>query len=202
MQYPEKISKDQIDELEIKAFEGQVIVISEKDIEYKKAIKYLSRQQVIGFDTETKPSFQAHAPRHTTALLQLSGKSKTYLFRLHDLGIPKDLADIMSNPFIIKVGAAITDDVRGLQKFRKFKGKNFLDLQKLVEQYGIKDKSVKKMACILLGYKISKSQQLSNWEASSYTEAQKRYASTDSWICREMFIKLLDSEMVEPEENE
>ena len=108
----------------------------------------------------------------------------------------------MADPSIIKVGAAINDDVRGLQKFRKFKGRNFLDLQKLVEEYGIKDKSVKKMASILLGYKISKSQQLSNWEAPSYTEAQKRYASTDSWICREMFIKLLDSEMIESIEEE
>ena len=106
----------------------------------------------------------------------------------------RQLCSILSNPEIIKVGAAVTDDVRGLQKYAKFKAGGFVDLQKIVWEYGIKDKSVKKMAAIILGVRISKTQQLSNWEAEHLSESQQKYAATDAWVCREMYKKLLSSE--------
>ena len=101
---------------------------------------------------------------------------------------------VLSNPNIMKVGAAVHDDVRGLQYHSKFEAKNFVDLQKIVCEWGIKDKSVKKMSAIILGCRISKTQQLSNWEADELSGAQKMYAATDAWICREMYMKLLGSE--------
>ena len=91
------------------------------------------------------------------------------------------------------MGAATLDDVRGLQKLCKFVPKNFVDLQNIVWEYGIRDKSVKKMTAIILGVKISKAQQLSNWEAEHLSESQQRYAATDAWVCREMYLKLLHS---------
>ena len=81
-----------------------------------------------------------------------------------------------------------------MQHYCDFKAQSFVDLQKIVWEYGIKDKSVKKMAAIILGVRISKTQQLSNWEAETLSEAQKKYAATDAWICREMYLKLLGSE--------
>ena len=76
----------------------------------------------------------------------------------------------------------------------EFEPSNFIDLQKIVWEYGIKDKSVKKMSAIILGVRISKTQQLSNWEAEILSEQQRLYAATDAWICREMYNKLMKSE--------
>lgn len=104
------------------------------------------------------------------------------------------MRSILSDEKIIKVGAAVYDDVRGLEKNTGFAPKSFVDLQKIVWEYGIKDKSVKKMSAIIMGGRISKAQQLSNWEAPQLTEAQQSYAATDAWICREMYLKLLNSE--------
>ena len=100
---------------------------------------------------------------------------------------------MLADPDIIKVIAASHDDVRSLQSFSHFEEKGFVDLQKIVWEWGIKDKSVKKMAAIILGKRISKTQQLSNWEAASLSAPQQMYAATDAWICREMYLELMDS---------
>ena len=104
------------------------------------------------------------------------------------------LCNLLADEKIIKVGAAVHDDIRGLQKYRDFTPSSFVDLQKVVWEWGIRDKAVKKMSAIILGYRISKTQQLSNWEAETLTEAQCKYAATDAWVCREMYIKLMRSE--------
>ena len=106
------------------------------------------------------------------------------------------LCNLLSNEKIVKVGAAVRDDIRGLQKYSDFTPKSFVDLQSMVGDYGIRDKSVKKMTAIILGFRISKTQQLSNWEAEVLSESQEKYAATDAWVCREMYIKLLRSEKV------
>ena len=117
------------------------------------------------------------------------------------MGMHKRLCNLLADKKIIKVGAAIHDDIRGLQKLRDFKPDGFVDLQKIVSEYGIRDKSVKKMTAIILGFRISKTQQLSNWEAETLSESQCKYAATDAWVCREMYLKLMRSEknpLVEP----
>ena len=104
------------------------------------------------------------------------------------------LCRILADDKIVKVGAAVNDDIRGLQKWNNFKPAGFIDLQKIVSEYGIRDKSVKKMAAIIMGIRISKTQQLSNWEAEQLSYAQQLYAATDAWVCREMFKVLSKSE--------
>ena len=186
------ISPEEIGRLELASFPGEIHVIDSLGEEFGKAISYLKRQKVIGFDTETRPSPDQRS--NGTALLQLSGAEKAFLFRIKPMGgIPRRLCAILANPNIVKVGAAIHDDVSGLQRFAGFQPQNFVDLQKIGWEYGIRDKSVKKMTAIILGFKISKAQQLSNWEAEKLSESQQRYAATDAWVCREMYIKLLDS---------
>ena len=185
------ISPEEIGQLALAAFSGEIHVIDSIGEEFDRAVKYLKRQKVIGFDTETRPTFSPDQHSNGTALLQLSGAEKAYLFRLRQMGaIPRRLCDILANPAIVKVGAAIHDDVRGLQRFAGFQPRNFVDLQKIVWEYGIRDKSVKKMTAIILGFKISKAQQLSNWEAERLSESQQRYAATDAWVCREMYLRL------------
>ena len=189
------ISPEEIGRLELAAFPGEICVVDAVGETFGKAVDYLKRQKVIGFDTETRPTFTPEQHSNGTALLQLSGAEKAFLFRIKKMGaIPRRLCAILANPNIVKVGAAIHDDVRGLQKVAGFQPMNFVDLQKIVWEYGIRDKSVKKMAAIILGVKISKAQQLSNWEAENLSESQQRYAATDAWICREMYLRLQKAE--------
>ncbi|MBR5610573.1 MAG: 3'-5' exonuclease domain-containing protein 2 [Bacteroidales bacterium] len=193
MEFAESISVEEIEQLELASFDGPIIVVDQINEDYAEAVDYLCAQSVIGFDTETKPCFQANQPRNKMALLQLAGPEKVYLFRLHAVGLPKPVAAILADPNIVKVGAAVKDDIRGLQKYTKFTPKNFVDLQIIGADYGIQDKSVKKMAAIIMGVKVSKAQQLSNWEAPVLSGPQLKYAAIDAWICREMYLKLKNS---------
>lgn len=191
----ENILPEAIETMPLASFPGEISVIDSLSEDYRRAVRYLKRQKILGFDTETKPCFTPHTPNPGVALLQLSGGGKAFLFRIKSLGMQRALCNILANPDIIKVGAATTDDVRGLQRYAKFKPASFVDLQKIVPEWGIRDKSVKKMAAIILGVKVSKTQQLSNWEADKLSDPQMKYAATDAWICREMYLRLKNTEL-------
>lgn len=193
------IDAEAVSSLPLTLFEGPIMVIDGPGAEYDRAIRFLKRKKVIGFDTETRPVFTSHAPQNGVALLQLSSGHHAFLFRLHRMGLTDDLVEILSSSRILKIGASVHDDIRGLQKIYPFTAGGFIDLQKICGQWGIKDKSVKKMTAIIMGRRISKTQQLSNWEAPRLSDAQKIYAATDAWICREMYFKLLSTEKSAPE---
>lgn len=192
--YISSISSDELQKLEYASFPGTVKVIDSVGAEFNRAVNYLRTQKILGFDTETRPCFSPDQPRYGVALLQLSGPEKAFLFRIKNMGMHRRLCNLLSSEKIIKVGAAVRDDIRGLQKYQDFTPRSFVDLQSMVGDYGIKDRSVKKMTAIILGFRISKTQQLSNWEAGELTESQIKYAATDAWVCREMYIRLLKSE--------
>lgn len=194
--------KEDIDALPLGSFPGEIKVIDRPGLEYEKAIFYLRRQKVLGFDTESRPVFSPGQRSNGVALLQLSGPRKAFLFRVQKLGMRRSLCSVLGNPGIIKVGAAVNDDVRGLQRVRKFESSGFVDLQQIAWEWGIRDKSVKKLAANILGCRISKAQQLSNWEAETLSPSQCKYAATDAWVCREMYLKLMESEKnpLSPEE--
>lgn len=191
--YKESITPDEIQKLDYINFPGKIHVIDSVGAEFNRAIAYLRSQKVIGFDTETRPTFSPQQPRYGVALLQLSGRDKAFLFRVNTIGMHRRLCNLLADARILKVGAAILDDIRGLQKKREFVPTGFVDLQKIVWEWGIRDKSVKKMSAIIMGARVSKTQQLSNWEAESLSESQQMYAATDAWVCREMYLKLMAS---------
>lgn len=202
--YIESITPQEIENLEYASFPGKIQVIDSVGADFNKAVAYLRAQKIIGFDTETRPCFAQNQPRYGVALLQLSGPGKAFLFRVNKMGMHRRLCNILADPKIIKVGAAVHDDIRGLQKRHDFVAAGFVDLQKIVWEWGIRDKAVKKMAAIILGCRISKTQQLSNWEAEELSESQCKYAATDAWVCREMYLKLMKSEKnpLKEEENQ
>lgn len=180
MIYKELISKEELDNLPLVSFEGEIIVFNQKK-GVKEAVEYLSQFSHLGFDTETRPSFKK-GQVNKVALLQLSTRDKAFLFRLNRFALPKSLLNLLANPNIIKAGAAIRDDIKALQNNKGFKPGGFVELQDVAKDLGINNFSLKKLAGIVLSIKISKAQQLSNWEADELTEAQLRYAATDAWI--------------------
>lgn len=192
--FPEiiSISKEEINEYPLKAFEGEICVVDTEE-QFESAIAYLRKLPVLGFDTETKPSF-TKGQVNKVALLQLSDRDKAFLFRVQENGLPKELVSILQNKRIVKVGVAIRDDIKALQKIVKFKPANFCELQDYVKSYGIENFGLKTLSAILLGFRISKSQQLSNWESVSLSSAQQVYAATDAWVSYELYIKLKELE--------
>lgn len=195
----ETIAPEAIEPLELISFPGPIEVISEEGPALDAAVAHLKEQRVIGFDTETRPVFQPHVPRNHTALLQLASETRAYLFRLHSLGLPQSVVDILGDPYITKVGAAVLDDIYGLCHYRTVHPQRFIDLQNFAYRYGVREKSIRKMTAIVLGRKVSKAQQCSNWEADPLSEAQQLYAATDAWICVQLYRKLLGSPFVKLE---
>ncbi|MEL7586367.1 MAG: 3'-5' exonuclease [Prolixibacteraceae bacterium] len=178
--FQESITREELDELPLKAFEGEIFVIDKAD-KLEWAVNFLSKEKMLGFDTETKPSFK-RGQVNQVALLQLSTAKKAFLFRINKIGLPDPLKRILSNAEVLKVGVAIHDDIKGLQRIGHFLPAGFIELQHEVKDYGIGDFSLKKIAGIVLGVRISKSQRLTNWESDELTEAQQCYAATDAWI--------------------
>lgn len=191
MAFLQHIATEQIEKLPLAEFHGEITVVEREDQVFRNSIKTLREAKVIGFDTETKPCFVARAPKNHIALLQLSTGENAYIFRLQQLGMPQELVSILTDPSIIKVGAAVRDDIHGLNWYSRFEAGGFADLQTIAEKFGIEEKSVRKMSAIILGIRVSKSQQLSNWESSKLSDAQLKYAAIDAWVCREMYIKLM-----------
>lgn len=184
-----KISKEDVALLEKEFFDGRIIVIQSSE-EAKKAITFLSKFKTVGIDTESKPSFKK-GRQNKIALLQISTTECCFLFRLNIMGFTPEMATFFENGNITKVGLSLKDDFLMLHGMSAFTPKGFVDIQSIVDNYGIGEKSLQKIYAILFGKKISKSQRLSNWEADVLTDAQKRYASTDAWATLKIYEKLL-----------
>ena len=177
----DKYDKKKIQTLPCVHFEGRIIVIfTERDAD--KAVEYLMKQKVLGFDTETRPTFQK-GKMHQVALLQVSTHDTCFLFRLNEIGLTDSIIRLLEDTTITKVGLSLQDDMRGLNQRRSFKPGTFVELQKEVKDIGIEDNSLQKIYANLFGGKIAKGQQLSNWEADILSEAQQKYAATDAWAC-------------------
>ena len=191
MQYPAKIDKDVVRELPVAQTDCEIEVIDSAH-EVATAVDCLMQEEVVGFDTETKPSF-THGKSNKIALMQISTAKKCFLFRLQMIGKSEALKNFLENEKIKKIGLALHGDLRNLRVWDKFTPKNFIDLQKIVIQYGIEELGLQRIYAIIFGKKISKSQQLSNWEAKILNQAQQIYAATDAWACREIYLKLIEN---------
>ena len=188
MAFVASISNDDVAALEAVHFDGRIEVVETADA-LAKACDDLSKHSMIGFDTETRPSFTAGVT-NKVALLQLSTEECCYLIRLNKLPLTREIIAILSSKTITKIGADVRNDIAALNKLRQFTPNGFIDLQNEVGKYGIEDKSLRKISGIVLGKKVSKAQRLSNWAAKQLTPQQQIYAATDAWVCIEIYNRL------------
>jgi len=178
----ESFNKEDIQTLPVEQFEGHIYVIN-NELETRKAVDYLIKKKLLGFDTETRPSFKK-GKVNLVALLQVATQDQCFLFRLNKMnGIPDPLIQLLEDTSITKIGLGLKDDIQNLKKRTIFETGTFIDIQNEVAKIGIKDKSLQKIYANLFGKKIVKRQQLSNWEAEVLTPAQQLYAATDAWAC-------------------
>lgn len=189
MTFRSTISNEEAAQLPAAHFYGEIVVV-DNDEQIESVCKDLAAQRIIGFDTETRPSFKA-GQINKVALLQLSTHERCYLIRLCRVKLHNRLLSILSNPDIMKIGADVEGDIRALHVLRRFRERGFTDLQRIIAGWGVEEKSLRKMAAIVLGKRVSKAQRLSNWEAAALTPQQQMYAATDAWVCIAIYEKLL-----------
>jgi ribonuclease D len=186
--YKENITVEELAEHELSWFKGEIVLIDNLKI-FHEVFPRLLRSELLGFDTETRPTFKK-GKKNTVSLIQLSTENLACLFRINRIGIPDELVELLSDPSVIKAGVAVHDDIRFLKGVRKFSPDGFIDLQTFVKDFGIQSSGLKKLAAIVLGFRISKRQQVTDWEAEQLSEAQQIYAATDAWVCHQIYRKL------------
>lgn len=184
-----KYDKKLIPSLPTAQFDGRIIVILTKG-ETEKAVNYLLSQPILGFDTETRPTFRK-GEHHKVALLQVSTPDTCFLFRLNHTGLTPALIRLLEDNTVPKMALSWHDDVNGLQRLKQFNPGHFIDIQQLVKELGVEDMSLQKLYANLFGQKISKRQQLSNWEADILSTPQKLYAATDAWACINLYNEIV-----------
>ena len=186
----QRFDKTTLASLPVEVFKGKIVVIK-RISDVKKAVSYLMQQQILGFDTETKPSFKK-GKTNKVALLQVATHDVAFLFQLNSMGITDDIVRLLEDKTITKVGLSLSDDMRALLQRRKFKPGDFVDVQNLVKKIGIEDMSLQKIYANLFGMKISKTKQLSNWNTENLDDKQKKYAALDAYACICIYEKVME----------
>jgi len=188
--YPESISPEEIEKCDLSWFRGEIVLVEDMK-SLNETFPRLLNSEVLGFDTETRPSFRK-GRKNKVSLIQLANENLACLIRINRVGIPPQLAGLLASDDIIKAGVAVHDDIRFLRNVKGFNPSGFVDLQKFVRDYGIQVSGLKKLSAIILGFKISKRQQVTDWEAEHLTDAQQVYAATDAWVCYQIYTKLIN----------
>ena len=186
----DKFDKSMINSLPLVTFPGKIIVVL-NEYEAERAVEYLLSCDVLGVDTETRPTFRK-GNNHKVALLQVATRKECFLFRLNHLGLPKSLLRLLSNKQVPMVGLSWHDDLMSLHRREQFEPGWFIDIQDIIGNLGIVDKSLQKLYANLFGEKISKRQRLTNWEADVLTERQKEYAAIDAWACIKLYDEIMN----------
>lgn len=169
----------------VMSFPGAITLVDSASLAHQ-ALRALSKERVVGFDTETRPSFKK-GKIHNAALMQISTEDRCFLFRLNKIGICADLKNFLENPDILKIGLSLHDDFNVLRRTTPLEPQGFIDLQQMVHDYEIRDISLQKIYAIVFGERISKSQRLTNWEADTLTAQQQAYAALDAWACLKLY---------------
>ncbi|MBH75665.1 MAG: 3'-5' exonuclease [Flavobacteriales bacterium] len=190
MAFKKYVPKDEIKNYSVEKFNGKTSVIDKKK-DLLDAYLFLKKQKIIGFDTESRPTFKKGVSSNVS-LIQFSTKNEVFLFRINLIGFDDKLIDIINDKKIKKIGIAIFDDIKSLQKIKEFESNSVIDLNKLALNLGFESIGAVKLSILILGFSISKSARLSNWEKKDLTTSQIEYAATDAWICNMIYKKLLN----------
>ncbi len=182
------ISKEELDILPVETYNADIVLVDDRT-KAALAIDCLRREQVLGFDTETRPSFRRGLINHVS-LVQLATERQCFLFRLNRLGAYQPLFYLLSDENVKKVGLSLENDFLGLRHVARFVPKGFIDIQQMAKNAGIENMSLQKIYAILFDKKISKRQRLSNWEAEKLSNAQQNYAALDAWSCLRIYNEL------------
>lgn len=182
------ISREEVNALPIRRYEGEVRVIASAS-DLALPLRDILGESVVGFDTETRPSFRA-GESHPPSLAQVATARAVYLFQVRHRELAAAVAQMLEAAHVVKAGVALRDDLAALKKLIEFSEKSVVDLGTLAKRQGALQTGVRNLAAMYLGFRIPKGTKTSNWARSSLTRQQVVYAATDAWVCRELYLKL------------
>jgi len=183
----QRISREAMSDLPIRRYEGSVhLVAAPPDLE--RAMRDISRESVVGFDTETRPAFRP-GESYLPSLVQFATADAVYLFQIQQQDYSAVMREILSSDGIVKAGVSVTDDLRSLRRLLEFEARAVVDLGKVAKRHGLKQTGVRNLAGIFLGARIPKGAKTTNWAARQLTPQQITYAATDAWACRELYLR-------------
>ncbi|MCS6772257.1 MAG: 3'-5' exonuclease domain-containing protein 2 [Kiritimatiellae bacterium] len=182
------ITRDALNSLPIISFKGRIHLV-DSDAALESAIRSISRSKILGFDTETKPVFKVGVS-HPPALVQLADEGEAWIFQLKKLKVLAPLFELLSDTSIIKAGIALADDLKKLRELHPFQPGGFAEIGDLAKKLGFKQTGLRSLAGLVLGVRVSKREQRSNWARHRLKPSQVSYAATDAWISRELYIAL------------
>ncbi|MGF1482983.1 MAG: 3'-5' exonuclease [Opitutales bacterium] len=185
---PRSISKQEINVLPLMRYHGSYELVDTLE-KLEAALEQLSGETLLGFDTESRPSFRK-GENHPVSLVQLAGSEKVYLFQIRRVEESPRLAELFNNSKIVKAGVAIRDDIRKLQELFPFDEAGFCEIAELTRPLSISNTGLRSLAAIFLGFRISKNAQVSNWARRDLTRNQQVYAATDAWVSRQLYLRL------------
>ena len=180
-----KFSKNEINSLPQIQFTGDVEVLSSND-DFEMAINFLMNYDLIGFDTETKPTF-VKGPLNPPSILQLACSDKVFIFQLSNERLFKKLLPIFSDKNITKCGVSVDRDLVELMYFSPFNPLSFVDLGNVAREYDVPHHGLRGLVAMFLKHRISKGPQISDWSKTILSPAQITYAATDAWISLKLF---------------
>ncbi len=183
------ISKDEINALPLQPYTGSIHVI-DSDKKVSAAVRVLSSEKVLGFDTETRPAFKK-GESYSPSLIQFAANDVVYIFQLRHINSYEPLVGILTDKKVRKTGIAVSDDIKKLNNVFPFETSGFIEMAGLAARAGIKNVGLRGLAALLLGFRISKQTQCSRWDVPKLVPAQITYAATDAWICRDIYFALL-----------
>jgi ribonuclease D len=191
------ISKEELKKFPLDKFRGEILIIDD-EAQVIPAIDELSKSDFLGFDTESKPSFEkGKSNLNPVALIQFSTADKAFLFRINKIGVPEALRTLMLDEQTIKIGSGVKGDIEKLAKLNHSNGAGgFVDVQTVAKNHGIVTYGLKKLSAIFLGFRISKRHQLTNWESETLTTGQQNYAATDAWVCYRLYEEFKKRNMI------
>lgn len=183
-----RMTKEQMNACPMIKFQGPIHLITRSD-QVGKAVRQLKKQTILGFDTETRPTFRV-GQHYLPSLLQLADDQAVYIFQLKHCGLSQSILSVLADPHIVKAGVAMDRDIVELNKMTPFEPAGFVDVGRLAKQVGCVNQGLRGLAARLLGFRISKNCQTSNWAHKNLTRAQIEYAATDAWVGRKLYFKL------------
>ena len=181
------IPHDELMRLPVVRYHGPIRSVANAT-DLHRALNEIRSERVIGFDTETRPTFrkgQLHAP----SLVQIATSHAVHLFQLSRLDCSQTLAEVFSNAQIIKAGIALARDFSELQKLFPFTPANVVDLGEIAKRRGVEQTGLRNLAGLFLAGRITKGPQTSNWARANLSPSQVCYAATDAWACRELYLR-------------
>jgi ribonuclease D len=186
--FERKMTKLEINRLVCRRYEGPIRLVRTLD-ELDSVIQRIQTENVLGFDTETRPCFRK-GQDYLPSLLQLATTDAVYLFQLNHIGLPESLIQILESKDVVKTGVGLDNDIRQLKKMGVKNPVNFVDTGDLARKYGLHNHGLRGLTAVLLGFRISKGAQVTNWDRKELTGAQVKYAATDAWVSRELYFRI------------